>query len=66
MKRVFLIVLDSCGIGEMPDAKDFSDHDCNTLKRISASPYFSYDNLFKMGNDLPTEERECNYRELYN
>lgn len=49
MKRVFLIVLDSCGIGEMPDAKDFSDHDCNTLKRISASPYFSYDNLFKMG-----------------
>ena len=49
MKRVFLIVLDSCGIGEMPDAKDFFDHDCNTLKRISASPYFSYDNLFKLG-----------------
>ena len=33
----------------MPDAKEFSDHDCNTLKRISASPYFSYDNLFDLG-----------------
>lgn len=41
MKRIFLIVLDSCGIGEMPDAADFGDRDCNTLKRISGSPEFS-------------------------
>ena len=41
MKRIFLIVLDSCGIGEMPDATDFKDKDCNTLKRISGSPEFS-------------------------
>ena len=34
-KRVFLIVLDSCGIGEEPDARDFGDADCHTLKRIS-------------------------------
>lgn len=49
MKRVFLIVLDSLGIGEMPDAAAFGDKDCNTLKHISASPEFCIDNLFKMG-----------------
>lgn len=48
-KRVFLIVLDSCGIGEMPDASDFGDKDCNTLKRISKSKYFSCVNTAKMG-----------------
>lgn len=49
MKRVFLIVLDSCGIGAMPDCADFGDKDCNTLKRISASPYFSAENTIKLG-----------------
>lgn len=48
-KRVFLIVLDSCGIGEMPDARDFGNKDCNTLKRISESKYFSCVNTAKMG-----------------
>lgn len=48
-KRVFLIVLDSCGIGEMPDASDFGDKDCNTLKRISESEFFSCENTVKMG-----------------
>lgn len=48
-KRVFLIVLDSCGIGEMPDAHEFGDRDCNTLKRISKSKFFSCENTFKMG-----------------
>ena len=49
MKRVFLIVLDSLGVGEMPDAAAFGDKDCNTLKRISTSPEFCIDNLIKMG-----------------
>ena len=31
MKRVFVIVLDSCGIGEMPDAAAFGDEGSNTL-----------------------------------
>ncbi len=48
-KRVFIIVLDSCGIGEMPDAHEFGDRDCNTLKRISQSKFFSCENTFKMG-----------------
>lgn len=48
-KRVFLIVLDSCGIGEMPDAYDFGDINCNTLKRISTSDFFSCKNTSKLG-----------------
>ena len=49
MKRVFLIVLDSCGIGQMPDAAAFGDRDCHTMRRISASPAYCADNLLKMG-----------------
>ena len=35
IKRVFLIVLDSCGIGEAPDASAFGDAGCSTIKTIS-------------------------------
>lgn len=49
MKRVFLIVLDSLGIGNAPDAKAFGDEGANTLKRISASPDFSAKNLISLG-----------------
>ena len=48
-KRVFLIVLDSCGAGAMPDCANFGDKDCHTIKRISTSPKFSCENLIKMG-----------------
>ena len=48
-KRVFLIVLDSCGAGAMPDCANFGDHDCHTIKRISTSDKFSCENLWKMG-----------------
>ena len=40
MKKIFLIVLDSFGIGEAPDAHLFGDAGANTLKRISASNAF--------------------------
>lgn len=49
MKRVFLIVLDSVGIGEMPDAAAFGDAGSNTLKAASKSPYFSMPNMRKLG-----------------
>ena len=49
IKRVFLIVLDSLGIGEMPDADSFGDRGANTLKRISHSPEFKVDNLIRLG-----------------
>ena len=48
-KRVFLIVLDSCGAGQMPDCAMFGDADCHTIKRISTSEKFSCENLRKMG-----------------
>ena len=49
LKRVFLIVLDSCGIGELPDAAAFGDHDCHTMRRISKSSAYHVDALLKMG-----------------
>lgn len=48
-KRVFLIVLDSCGIGEEPDAAAFGDLGTNTLKSCSTSSYFDMPNLREMG-----------------
>ncbi|MBE6547874.1 MAG: phosphopentomutase [Ruminococcaceae bacterium] len=49
MKRVFLIVLDSFGIGELPDAEKFGDKGTNTLGSISRSQYFSADNMKALG-----------------
>ncbi len=49
MKRVFLIVLDSVGIGEMPDAAEYHDSGSNTIKAVSRSPYFSMPNMRKLG-----------------
>ena len=40
MKRVFLIVLDSFGIGEMEDAAAYGDFNVNTLRSVASSPYF--------------------------
>ena len=48
-KRVFLIVLDSCGIGEAPDAQSFGDTGANTIKSISQSKEFNIDNLKELG-----------------
>ena len=49
MKRVFLIVLDSCGAGAMPDAESFGDVGVHTLKSCAASPYLNIPNLVKLG-----------------
>ena len=49
MKRVFLIVLDSFGIGNAPDAEKFGDLGSNTLATISKSPEFSVPNMKKLG-----------------
>ncbi|MBQ4327754.1 MAG: phosphopentomutase [Clostridia bacterium] len=49
MKRVFLIVLDSFGIGEAPDAAAFGDKGANTLKSISRSEHFSVPNMRRLG-----------------
>lgn len=47
--RIFLIVLDSFGIGNAPDAKDFGDLSANTLKSISKSNKFNFANLKRLG-----------------
>ncbi len=49
MKRVFLMVLDSVGIGEMPDAAQYGDAGSNTLAAASTSSYFSMPNMQKLG-----------------
>ena len=49
MGRVFLIVLDSCGIGEMPDAAEFGDEGSFTLRSAATSPAFSMPNAEKLG-----------------
>lgn len=49
MKRVFLIVLDSVGIGEMPDADEYGDAGSNTIAAAASSPSFSMPNMQKLG-----------------
>lgn len=49
MKRVFVIVIDSFGIGQMPDAPAFGDEGSNTLLSCSKSAFFQLPNLQKLG-----------------
>ena len=49
MKRIFLIVLDSCGVGAAPDSKQFGDIGVNTLRSCAASPKFSMPHLIEAG-----------------
>ena len=48
-KRVFLIVLDSFGVGAEPDAPLFGDVGTNTLGAIAGHPNFRGDNLARLG-----------------
>lgn len=49
MKRVFLTVLDSVGIGEMPDAAAYGDEGSNTVAAAASSPLFSMPNMQRLG-----------------
>lgn len=48
-RRVILIVMDSFGCGNAPDAKDFGDEGTNTLKACYGSSYFKAENLAFLG-----------------
>lgn len=48
-KRIHLVVLDSVGIGEAPDAKEFGDEGANTLGHIAEVAGLSVPNMQKMG-----------------
>ena len=49
MKRVFLIVLDSCGCGALPDAADFGDAGTHTIGALCRTGALHVPNLQKMG-----------------
>ena len=49
MKRVFLIVLDSFGIGALPDAAAFGDPGTNTLRSCATSEYLNIPNMVSAG-----------------
>lgn len=49
MKRIFLIILDSFGIGEMEDAADYGDKGTNTLKSVASSSAFHMPNMGALG-----------------
>ena len=48
-RRVFLIVLDSYGIGALPDAAEFGDEGSNTLRSITKSKEYHTPLMKKMG-----------------
>ena len=48
MKRAIIMVIDSMGIGAMPDCEEFGDiKECNTLRNVCA---------FNKGLDVPSLE----------
>ena len=60
-RRVIMIVMDSFGIGEEPDADLFGDVSTNTLRSCTKSPFFKADNLKKMGLFNIDGVKELNY-----
>lgn len=48
-KRVFLIVMDSLGIGEAPDAKDYNDSGANTIGHIAEAMDLKLPNMKSLG-----------------
>lgn len=63
ISRIIWIVLDSVGIGELPDAKAFGDEGCNTLGHVSkAVGGLNIPNMVKLGLgniDGVTEVEKC-------
>ena len=51
MKRAIVVVIDSMGIGAMPDCRDFNDiPECNTLKNVCKFNHgLNVPNLAKLG-----------------
>ena len=49
MKRIFLFVLDSCGIGAQPDAHKFGDVGSDTLRSCAKSEFFHIPTMIAAG-----------------
>ncbi len=72
-KRVFLIVIDSVGVGELPDAKDFGDVGANTIGNLAKAvgginlpvlESFGYGNLTEILGVKPVEHPRANTTKL--
>lgn len=71
-KRVFLIVMDSLGIGEAPDAKDYGDEGSHTIGHIAEAMDLKIPNLEAMGygnitpikNVAPTKNPKAFYTKM--
>lgn len=68
-KRIFLIVMDSVGVGELPDAEKFGDKGANTIANLAKSAggitlpvleSFGYGNLSKIQGVKPVELPKAN------
>lgn len=61
-RRAVIIVCDSMGVGELPDAKDFGDEGSNTLGHVLASQRPNLPNLTRLGllHTLPTPGADAN------
>lgn len=71
-KRIFLIVLDSLGVGELPDAKDYNDLGSHTFGHIAEAMDLNIPNLQKLGignitpikNVFPAENPLAHYTKM--
>lgn len=72
-KRVFLIVMDSVGCGEMPDAKNFNDVGANTIGNLAKATggvnlptlgSFGYGNLTDILGVPPVEQPRANVTKM--
>ncbi len=72
-KRIFLIVIDSVGVGEMPDAKKFGDAGANTIGNLAKATggvhlptleKFGYGNLTSILGVNPTDSPIANTTKL--
>ena len=48
-KRALLIILDSLGVGALPDAEQYGDEGSNTLKHIAENTDLNFPNLASLG-----------------
>ena len=62
-KRVFLIVLDSFGVGEAPDAYRFGDEGSNTFRACYNTGLLKLNNMKKMGLFIDNVISKCYYTE---
>ena len=64
-KRIFLVVLDSCGVGSSSDAAYFDDEGANTILHTIEGRNYNLDVLEKLGLTSLVLEEKNDVRSLY-